>query len=377
MFNIDYIRDNKEEYLSNLRKRGLNIDLDIILKLYDEKTVLQRNFDDIQKKRNDIAKLVNSGSEPKDKLLKDGKDLKIKSLKVQKDLKKKSDLLLKYLSILPNRISNDMPEGIDEKGNVEIKKVGKIPNFDFEIKDHIELGIKNDLLDFEKSSKVSGSRFYYIKNDLVLLQLSLFNFVLSKLLSKGFSPIIPPELVKEQALFGTGYFPSEKDQIYKLENSNIEDKNSLYLIGTSEVPLVSYHQGEILDENILPIKYVGLSHCFRSEVGSWGKDVKGMKRVHQFEKIEMVVFTDENSSYQIHDELLSIEEEILSDLNLPYHVLNMCTGDVSLQTYKKYDVEVYIPSVNEYMEVYSNTNTVDYQSRRLNIKYKDKNENSL
>ena len=157
MFNIDYIRDNKEEYLSNLRKRGLNIDLDIILKLYDEKTVLQRNFDDIQKKRNDIAKLVNSGSEPKDKLLKDGKDLKIKSLKVQKDLKKKSDLLLKYLSILPNRISNDMPEGIDEKGNVEIKKVGKIPNFDFEIKDHIELGIKNDLLDFEKSSKVSGS----------------------------------------------------------------------------------------------------------------------------------------------------------------------------------------------------------------------------
>ena len=377
MFNIEYIRNHKDEYLVNIKKRGLNINLDSILKLHDEKLEIQKIFDDIQKKRNDIANKIKTDLSSKDKLSQEGKDLKIKSLKIQEELQTKSDLLYRKLLELPNLISDDMPEGIDESGNIEVKKVGKIPKFDFQILDHIELGIRNDLIDIDKSAKVSGSRFYYLKNDLVLLQFALFNFVLSKLISKGFTPIIPPELVKERALFGTGYFPLEEDQIYKLESKNIEDKNNLYLIGTSEVPLISYHQDEILDEKDLPIRYIGISHCFRSEVGSWGKDVKGIKRVHQFEKIEMVVFSNEDDSYSIQEELLSIEEEILNDLNLPYHVLNMCTGDVSMQTYKKYDVEVYVPSVNEYVEVMSNTNTIDYQSRRLNIRYKDKENGKI
>lgn len=372
MFNIDYIKKNKEEYIANIKKRGLSIDIDEILKLYDEKIILQRKFDEIQTKRNEIAEGIKRDLSSKDKLSNEGKKLKSQSLKIQEELKIKSDILFQKLSILPNLVSSDMPLGNDESGNIEIKKEGKIPHFDFKVLDHIELGIKNDLLDIERSAKVSGSRFYYIKNDLVLLQFALFNFVLSKLLSFGFKPMIVPELVKERALFGTGYFPSEEDQVYKLNSNNIEDNNTLFLIGTSEVSLVSFHTDEILDIGDFPIKYAGISHCFRSEVGSWGKDVKGIKRVHQFEKIEMVVFCDDKNSYDMQEELLKIEEEILNDLNLPYHVLNMCTGDVSLQTYKKYDVEAFLPSTNDYMELFSNTNTIDYQSRRLNIRYKDK-----
>lgn len=204
------------------------------------------------------------------------------------------------------------------------------------------------------------------------MQFGLFNIMLDKLVKAGFTPIITPCLVREKAMYGTGYFPGERDQIYKIEKSNVEEGNELYLTGTSEQAIVSFEMDTIFDESDLPKKYVGYSTCFRSEAGSWGKDTKGIKRVHQFDKIEMIYFTTPETSQKYMQEALGFEEEILQELGLSYHVIDMCTGDVGLSTHRKFDVEVWLASQNEYMEVQSNSDLGQYHSRRLNIRYRKK-----
>ena len=364
MIDLEYLKKNVEEYKENLRNRQLDVahfHLDKILHLYEEKKRLTTEIQELERQRNLLTGKVEE--------IEKAKDLKAKLQAAQTMLRATQRELFTLSSALPNRVSAQMPIGKSSQDNKVIKEWGEKKSFSFPIKDHLELGKDLDLIDIENSAKTSGSRFYFLKNDLVFLQWALFTFVLRKLSQKGFIPIIPPVIVKEQPLFGTGYFPGEKDQVYEVKGS-LEEKESKYLVGTSEVPLVGLEANRLFQKNELPKKYAGYSNCFRSEAGSWGKDVKGIKRVHQFDKIEMIYFTTQETSQEYMEEARSIEEEILQELGLPYRILEMCTGDIGFATYRKWDIEVWLPTSNNYMEVMSNSDLWDYQARRLDIRYR-------
>ncbi len=385
MINIDYIINNRKEYEKSILDRNLNpadFKLDQIIILEKERKKIATEISTLRKKRNQLNEEIK-------KDLSKIKDVKIIAIlkEIKSDILKKEEILknveqnLKNLTLrLPNIVSPNMPRGKNSKKNVVIKEWGKKTKFDFTPKDHLALGTLHNLIDTKTSAEVSGSRFYYLKNDLVLMQFALFSFVLKKLINKGFIPIIPPVIVKSFALEGTGYLPFESSNIYRLEigDESYKDKEiekePKYLVGTSEVSIVAYHHNTIFDIKELPRKYVGYSPCFRTEVGSWGKDVRGIKRVHQFDKIEMILFTSEETSEKLIFEVLDIEEEILQDLGLPYRILDMCSGDVGMPTYRKFDLEVWVPSSQSYMEVMSNSDLWEFQARRLNIKYKDKDK---
>ncbi len=248
-----------------------------------------------------------------------------------------------------------------------IKKWGKPTVFDFEPKDHIELGKKLDIIDKKRAVKMSGARFTFLKNEAFSLQFGLVRYLEDKLSKLGYQPMVPPVMVKEQAMFGSGFFPAEKGEYYKTE------EDDLYLVGTAEVPLASYHSEEILKKDKLPLKYMGYSSCFRREAGSYGKDTKGILRVHQFDKVEMFIYSTQEDSWEIYEnELAGISEEILQELKLPYQKVLMCGGDIGMPNAKKYDYEVWIPTQERYRETMSCSHDTDFQARRLNIRYKDK-----
>ena len=266
---------------------------------------------------------------------------------------------------IPNPPLESVPAGKDETENKVIKTVGKKPEFGFKPLDHVTIGKNLDLIDIETASQMSGTRFYYLKNDLVLLELALIQFVMQKLVSKGFKPILPPLLVKEKAMIATGFFPADRNEIYHV---NPED-DDLYLIGTSEVPLCMLHAGQILEPGKLPLRYVGFSSCFRREAGTYGKDTHGIIRVHQFDKIEMFSFCHPSKSEEEHELIRSIEEEIMQELGFHYQVVNICGGDLGAPAAKKYDIEAWIPTQNRFRELSSCSNCTDYQARRAGIRY--------
>ena len=366
VIDLEYIRGQRAQYEKSLEDRGLKpaaFELDKILALADERKKLVQQTDAWRAERNMLAKQKTASDR--------GKQIKAE-LKALETKLTETEAILRDLELkLPNIVHPDMPIGKSPADNKVIKEWGSKPGFDFKPKDHVELGKALDLIDLEASARVSGSRFYFLKNELVLMQLALFGHVMKKLVSRGYTPIIPPVLVKARALEGTGYFPFENSQIYEVKTAGkIEEGEPLYLAGTSEQAIVAYHENTVFKPSELPKKYVGLSPCFRSEVGSWGKDVKGIRRVHQFDKVEMILFTTPADSQKEMLGALALEEEILQDLGLAYRVIDMCTGDVGLPTYRKFDVEVWLPSANEYMEVMSNSDLHEFHARRLNIKYK-------
>ena len=269
---------------------------------------------------------------------------------------------------------------LPERGYIELKdnsyaNADYIPETEFIHKDHIELGTALDLIDVEQSAKVSGSRFCYLKNEAVLLQDAVSMLLKSHLHQKGYMPIIPPVLVKERALFGTSHFPEGKDQVYKIENFNVEEGNELYLVGSSEPVNFAYFMDKTFEAAHLPIKLYAQTSCFRSEVGSWGRDVRGIKRVHQFDKLEMNAIATAETARQVFDEFLANNEWLLQELKLPYRVVNHCTGDSGYNaSHLQYDIEVWRPAVKEFMEVMTDTWTTDYQARRLNIRYVSRSE---
>ncbi len=273
-----------------------------------------------------------------------------------------------WLYKIPNPPASDVPVGRDETGNVEVRKVGKVSEFTFTPKSHEELGLYLDIVDFKRAVRIAGTRAYIMKGDLVLLEQSMLRFALDYMVEKGFVPMTAPWMVNKDAFWGTGYFPWGIEDHYMTQDNQ-------GLIGTSEVPLTAYYQDEVLEEKDLPIKMVGISPCFRREVGSYGKDTKGFIRVHQFNKIEQVVLTiaDEEVTRQWHEKMVTFSEEILQQLELPYHVLLMCTGDMGAGQRKKYDIETWFPSQNTYRETNSASYFNDFQARRLNMKYKTKN----
>ena len=271
---------------------------------------------------------------------------------------------------IPNLISSTSPDGMSDKENYEIKKYGEIKNI-VNPKDHLEIAESLGLIDVQKAAEVSGSRFSYLFGDLVKIELNLVSWAMQQLSEKGFKPTIPPVLVRENALYGTGFFPDDAEQVYEIPNDD------LYLVGTSEVPLAALHSNEILDASGLPIRYAGFSTCFRREAGTYGKDTTGIFRVHQFDKVEMFSFCDAENSEEEHSFILSVEEELLQALEIPYRVVDVCAGDLGASAAKKFDIEAWIPSQNTYREVTSCSNTTDYQARRLNIRSKDDGNTSI
>jgi seryl-tRNA synthetase len=302
-----------------------------------------------------------------------GKSIKQELKAIDEELRSVEERFGLLMLTVPNVPDKSVPVGKDSSGNVEIKKWGKPPEFDFPAKDHIELAKSLDLLDLERGAKVGGSRAYFLKNELALLEMAVISYVFQKLAKKGYMPMIAPSLVKEFTLIGVGQFPWGKEEVYHLE------KDDQYLAGTAEQTVTAYYSDEVLEEKDLPKKIVAFSPCFRREAGSYGKDTKGVYRVHQFNKVEQVIIStnDMGTSFTLHEELLANAEEILQDLGLPYRVLLMCTGDMGEPQVKKYDIETWMPGRKEYGETMSNSVMGDFQARRLKIRYKTKDGKML
>lgn len=367
MLSVKYIRENLDEVNAGLERKNFHIDLNKLLDLEEKVRQLKTETDDLRAVKNKANKDISGAAaeakkEKVAKMQEVSSHLKDKLAKMELTQNELNEMLVK----IPNPAHESVPVGKTESDSVVIKNVGQVPKFDFKPKDHIELGKHLDIIDVERAAKVSGSRFVFVKNELVLLEHALIRYAFDKLISKGFSLIMPPVLVKEAAMYGTGFLPADENQIYKTENDD------LYLIGTSEVPLASYHADEILDEEDLPKRYAGFSTCFRREAGAYGKDLGGMFRVHQFDKVEMYSYTTPEKSWKEHDFILSVEEEFMQDMGFAYHVVNICGADLGASAAKKYDIDVYLPGQGAYRELTSTSNTTDFQSRRLNVRVRTK-----
>ena len=364
MISLDLLRQNPEGYKLAAKNKNREVNIDRILVLDADVKKLETQIQELRTERNKLATL--GKTDPEGSRVR-GKELKDKLKLIEEQLGTWNLELGTLLSFVPNIPLPEVPIGADESGNVEIKKVGEVPKFSFIPKDHLTLGKDLDILDTERGSKVSGYRGYFLKNQAAVLHTAVLLYVMQKLMSKGYTPIVAPAIVKAFTLFGTAQFPWGEQEVYKL---NDEDA---YLAGTAEVPVTSYYANEVIPESELPKKFVAFSPCFRREVGSYGKDTKGIYRVHEFFKIEQVVLCKSNieEAKRLHEELQQNCEEILQDMELSYRVLLMCTGDMGEPQMKKYDTETWMPSREAYGETMSNSIMGDFQTRRLNIRYKN------
>jgi len=366
MLDINFIRENPQKVKEACEKKNIKCDVDGVLDLDKKKRELLVKSEDLKAQQNKLGKSFGAAQDKEN--IEEAKKLKNKIKEIEPDLKETDEKLKTLLLQLPNIPFDDVPVGTDETANIIVRQIGKKSKFNFKVKDYMQLGESLDLIDTERAGKISGSRFGFIKNELALLEFALIKLALDTLTKESFKPIIPPVMVKEEIASGTGFLEgTDKQECYYLQ----DDK--LYLTGTSEQSLTGMHKNEILEEKKLPLRYVGFSTCFRREAGSYGKDTKGILRVHQFDKLEMVIFSRQEDSKKEHELILSIEEKLIKALDLPYQVINICAGDLGRPAAKKYDIETWLPSENKYRETHSTSNCTDFQARRLNIRYKDKN----
>ena len=370
MLDYKFIKDNLEAVKENIKNRNMNADADKVVELYDKRTTLVTKQQDLQQKRNENAKAMKLklDDEKRAELVNAGKKIKDDIQILEKELSQVETALEDAARQIPNMMHPDAPIGKLDTENLEVKKVGTPRVFDFEIKDHVQLAEDLDLLDFDRGTKVSGPKFYYLKNEAVFLEQALIQYALNILRKHGFELFITPDVAREEVLKGIGFNTrGNESNVY-----SIEDEGTC-LVATAEITLGGYHSGEILDKSKLPLLYGGLSHCFRREAGAAGQFSKGLYRVHQFDKVEMFVYSTPEESDKLHLKLREIEEEIFEGLGIPFHVVDTCSGDLGAPAYRKWDLEAWMPGRNggEYGEVTSTSNCTDYQSRRLNIKYKD------
>ena len=372
MIDPQLLKTNVEVIKENLKKRDLKIDLEILTRLDEERRAIKFESEKLRSEQKKLGKeIATSEGDQKNKLLNKAEKLSEKVKQLSDENQKKDEEFFNEWIKIPNIVNPSSPVGKTDEDNKEIKKVGS-PKDIVSPLSHLNIGENLGLINVEKASSVSGSRFSYLFGDLVKIQFNLVSFAMNKLSEKGFNPTIPPVLVRENALYGTGFFPDDSDQVYEIPNDD------LFLVGTSEVSLAALHSDEIVSYDSLPIRYAGYSTCFRREAGTYGKDTSGIFRVHQFDKVEMFSFCSPEKSDEEHEFILSIEEEILQELEIPYRVVDVCTGDLGSSAAKKYDIEAWIPSQEQYREVTSCSNTTDFQSRRLNIRTKiDKNSTLL
>jgi seryl-tRNA synthetase len=366
MIDIVYLREHRDELALSLARRGFEIDLADLGHLDKDRRSARSEAEGLRSEQNAIGKSIPGldGEQKQSAIEKAG------HLSSQyKELLSRADELDEQFNAqwitLPNMTDPTAADGLDEADAIEVRRVGEPREFGFDVLDHVDLGMALDIVDIERATKLSGSRFALIKGKLVLLELALVRWVMENLSGHGFTPIIPPVLVREQALFGTGFFPGDRDQVYSVE------QDDLFLVGTSEVPLAAMHGDEILSATELPLRYAGFSTCFRVEAGTYGKDTRGMFRVHQFDKVEMFSFVLPDRSQEEHEYLLEREEDLVTKLEIPYRVVNVAAGDLGSSAAKKYDIEAWFPGQDRYREITSTSNTTDFQSRRLRIRYKD------
>ncbi len=367
MLDLKLIRSDPERVKAALARRGAGEQVDELLALDARRRELLPQIENAQAERKTLSKQI---GEAKQRGEEAGEQMAaVQSLKEQieagrAELEKVEAELEKVATALPNLPDPDAPDGMTEEDAVVMREEGERPSFDFEPRDHLEIGTELGLLDMEAGARVSGSRFAYLKGDLVMLELALVRFALDLVRGEGHEPVVPPVLVREEALVGTGFLPGDRDQIYEVP------KDELFLVGTSEVSLAALHADQILEADQLPLRYAGFSPCFRREAGAAGRDTRGIFRVHQFDKVEMFSFVEPSESSAEHERLLAIEERILSELEIPYRVVNVAAGDLGAPAAKKYDCEAWIPSQGRYRELTSCSNTTDYQARRLACRYR-------
>ncbi|MBE6360504.1 MAG: serine--tRNA ligase [Treponema bryantii] len=370
MLDYKFIKDNLDAVKENIKNRNMTADADIVVKLYDERTAMVTELQALQQKRNENAQSMKQklDNDKRQELIAAGKAIKDEIATLEAKLKETEEKLEEAARQIPNMVHPKAPIGKLDTENLEVKVSGTPRKFDFEPKDHVQIAETLDILDFDRGTKVSGPKFYYLKNEAVFLEQALIMYALNTLRKHGFEMFITPDVAKEEVLKGIGFNPrGNESNVYSIE------EEGTCLVATAEITLGGYHSDEILDKAKLPLLYGGLSHCFRREAGAAGQFSKGLYRVHQFDKVEMFAYATPEQSDEIHEKLRQIEEEIFEGLGLPFHVVDTCTGDLGAPAYRKWDLEAWMPGRNggEYGEVTSTSNCTDYQARRLNIKYKD------
>ena len=368
MLDIKFIRENSKKVKEACKKKQVVVDIDQLIKIDEKRRKELKQLEDIRAEKNKTTKLIPNikDKQGKDKLISEMKEIDKRGDELEESLKELDKEFQNLMYQIPNCCFEDVPVGENEKQNVIIREESKKTKFPFKPKDYLEIAEKLDLIDIKRASKVSGSRFGYFKREATLIEFALINLAFDVLVKQGFVPVIPPVLIKPEAMKGMGYIDTEKD---KAERYFLE-KDNLYLVGTSEQSIGPMHKDEILNEKELPKRYVAFSTCFREEAGSYGKDTKGILRVHQFDKVEMFSFAKPEDSKKEHQFLLSLEEKLIQMLEIPYRVVQICSGDLSGPSAATYDIETWFPGQNKYRETHSASNCTDFQSRRLKIRYR-------
>ncbi len=368
MLDIKFIRENPEKVKQGAAKKQVKIDIDQLLVQDKKKREILGELEGLRAEQNKISDKVNKekNESNRKKLIDQAQKIREKTKILEANLKKVSEKLNQLMRKIPNLPLDGVPAGKDDSDNKVLKKNGNPTKFDFEPKDHLVLGEALDIIDTKRAAKISGSRFGILKNEAALMEFALVQYGLEILRKEGFALVIPPIMLKPEMMDGMGYVERGVDEIYYIE------KDNLFLAGTSEQMIGPMHSNEVFERKDLPKRYVGFSSCFRREAGSYGKDTKGILRVHQFDKLEMFTFCQPENSSKEHELMLSIEEKLMQGLKLPYQVINICAGDLGDPAAKKYDIEVWLPGQNKYRETHSTSNCTDFQARRLNIKFKNK-----
>ena len=371
MLDIRFIRENAERVQKDALNKGYkNADVQAVISLDDERKALTAQIDELRTRRNQIAaSMKNSGRKPSDEQIAEGKKIKEELAELEKTYRELDEKLTAALKGIPNILQPDVPIG--EEGEDDLVKTWGEELFESRkgAEDHLDFANKKGWVDFERGSKVAGTKFYFLKGDLALLENAIYQFALNKLIAKGFNFMTVPHMVNDEVATGTGFAPrsSEQSDEYFIENEDLS------LIATAEMSLTGYHAGEILNEKDLPIFYAGYSPCYRKEAGTYGKHTRGLFRVHQFNKLEMYAYTLPEQSAEIHEKILAVEEEIYQELGIPYRVINIASGDLGAPASKKYDIEYWSPVDGSYREITSCSNCTDYQARNLNIRVRREN----
>jgi seryl-tRNA synthetase len=369
MLDIAFIREFPELVKAGAKKKCLHVDVDRLLEVDRQRRALITEIEQLRAERNRKSKLISGVPANERETLLDDTRAITEQLKQSETALAPLEEEFEWLMLqVPNVPAPDVPEGLTDADNVEIRRWGEPPVFPFTPRDHVELGETLDLVDIKRAVRIAGTRTYYLKNEAVLLELAVLRYTLDHMIRKGFTPMLVPHLVKDEAMIGTAYFPGGEEQAYRLE------KDAANLIGTAEVPLTAYHYDEILNGADLPKRYVGMSACYRREAGTYGRDTRGIYRVHQFQKVEQVIIcvADEQVSIAEHENIVRNAEEVLQALLLPYRVVNVCGGDLGAPQVKKYDIETWMPSRNAYAETHSASRFYDFQARRLKLRYRDR-----
>lgn len=369
MLDIAFIREFPDLVKAGAKKKRIQVDIDRLLDVDRQRRGLITEIEQLRAERNRKSKLMSSlPSSEREAILADTRSLTAQLRRSEMALAPLEVEFEQLMLQVPNVPAADVPEGLTDADNVEIRRWGEPPSFSFTPRDHVALGEILDLIDVKRAVRIAGARTYYLKNEAVLLELAVLRFTLDHMMRRGFIPMLVPHLVKDEAMIGTAYFPGGEEQAYRVE------KDAVNLIGTAEVPLTAYHYDEILHEAELPKRYVGMSTCYRREAGTYGRDTRGLYRIHQFHKVEQVIIctADEQVSIAEHEDIVRHAEEILQALQLPYRVVNVCGGDLGAPQVKKYDIETWMPSRNGYGETHSASRFYDFQARRLKLRYRDR-----